>query len=210
MACRRTCTVPWQPDANTFLFPFVKFAFVNFPFMNASQAAITGHRLRSCACQCRTNRPCHWPGDLSRVPYRFVGPRVKSHMGVPEKGWVVVTPVFSSDRQRAILVRRGWVPDSWRKAAEAAAPAPERSNLSGVGVVSGGERGSSVTFANDPGSDFWQLLDPVAMVRALTPLPTCHQPLQLQRLRPCAPPLQRRPWMLQHLLLTGAHTRLPY
>lgn len=102
--------------------------------------------------------------QLTGAPCRFVGPRVKTHMGVPEKGWIVVTPVFSFDRDRAILVRRGWVPDTWRQAAARGTAEPPR--LSGVGVVSGGEKGSSVTFANDPENDFWQLLDPAAMVRS--------------------------------------------
>eukprot|EP00892_Ulva_mutabilis_P001547 jgi/Ulvmu1/11393/UM075_0055.1 len=86
-------------------------------------------------------------------------------MGVPEKGWVVVTPVFSANRQRAILVRRGWVPDTWRQATQRPGAAAEARTLSGIGVVSGGERGSAVTFANDPHNDFWQLLDPGAMAR---------------------------------------------
>lgn len=102
---------------------------------------------------------------------------------MPEKGWIVVTPVYSSDRDRAILVRRGWVPDTWRQQAAAAAAggSAEAAALSGVGVVSGGEKGSAVTFANDPENDFWQLLDPVAMVRL------CSICLQVARLHGRAP-----------------------
>lgn len=84
-------------------------------------------------------------------------------MGVPEKGWLVVTPVVSPCGTRAILVRRGWVPDSWRRQQQAGS-APEA--CSGVGVVSAGERGNSFVPANVPEAGEWFTLDVAAMVRS--------------------------------------------
>lgn len=82
-------------------------------------------------------------------------------MGVPEKGWIVVTPVYSPERSRAILVRRGWVPDSWR---QAQSWKTATINDGGVGVVSGGEIGNSFVPENKPEAGEWFTLNAAEMV----------------------------------------------
>jgi cytochrome oxidase assembly protein ShyY1 len=110
--------------------------------------------------------------------------------------WLQVTPVYSSDGKRAILVRRGWVPDTWRRQhstqahtspanpssvstsstsrswwwfsrSRKAPAAPEVAHalgVGGVGVVSRGEVGNSLTFANEPETGSWNWLDAASMV----------------------------------------------
>lgn len=99
---------------------------------------------------------------VSAAPHRFVGPRVQTRMGVPDKGWIIVTPVVSEDSQRAILVRRGWVPDAWRNDGQWRAVGP----CAGAGVVTRGEVGNSFVPANEPEAGRWFTLDPAAMVCA--------------------------------------------
>jgi cytochrome oxidase assembly protein ShyY1 len=82
-------------------------------------------------------------------------------MGVPDKGWIVVCPVLSSDKKRAILVRRGWVPDSWREDAAWRQVSP----CEGTGVVTRGEIGNAFVPANEPQEGQWFTLDAAAMVR---------------------------------------------
>jgi hypothetical protein len=105
--------------------------------------------------------------------FRYVGPRPKTSMGVPEKGWLLVTPAYSKDSSKAILVRRGWVPDSWRTSAEEklkGGGSPSRrakhsSDASGVGVVTAGERASYFVLPNEPETGSWHWIDAVSMVR---------------------------------------------
>jgi surfeit locus 1 family protein len=84
-------------------------------------------------------------------------------MGVPEKGWIQVTPVLSPNGSRVILVRRGWVPDSWRTDGLWRSD-KNPGHGSGVGVVSAGEIGNSFVPANDPKSGQWFSLKPAEMV----------------------------------------------
>ena len=85
-------------------------------------------------------------------------------MGAPEKGWIQVTPLLSNDGTRAVLVRRGWVPDRWRQ--QGRWHAVHNPTIgSGVGVVSGGEVGNSFVPDNKPEEGEWFTLDPAAMVR---------------------------------------------
>lgn len=92
--------------------------------------------------------------------FRFVGPRPRFQMGHPQRGWVLVTPVYCEDKRRAILVRHGWVPDNLRQE-----PQEMRLASSGVGVVSGGEVANSFVPENDPSSGQWFSLDVAQMVR---------------------------------------------
>ena len=116
---------------------------------------------------------------------RFVGPRPRSVMGAPEQGWVMVSPVYSASGDRAVLVRRGWVPDAWRRQGRHLAD-QQQQHSSGVGVVSNGEVGNSFVPANVPGKGEWFTLDTAEMVRT----PLLH------------PEEFLRPW--------GLHTEEPY
>jgi cytochrome oxidase assembly protein ShyY1 len=82
-------------------------------------------------------------------------------MGSPHQGWLLVTPVFSQDKRRAILVRHGWVPDEWHNN-----PEKLRLDTSGVGVVTGGEIANSFVPQNDPSSGQWFYLNVPQMVSA--------------------------------------------
>lgn len=84
-------------------------------------------------------------------------------MGIPEKGWIQVTPILSPNGSRVILVRRGWVPDSWRTEGLWRAD-KNTGHGSGIGVVSGGEVGNSFVPDNEPESEQWFTLNAAEMV----------------------------------------------
>ncbi|GLI71652.1 hypothetical protein VaNZ11_016931, partial [Volvox africanus] len=54
----------------------------------------------------------------------FVGPRPRSLPGSGiQPGYIVITPMISTDRKGVVLVNRGWVPAAWKEEAEARAAA---------------------------------------------------------------------------------------
>lgn len=81
----------------------------------------------------------------------------------------MVTPLYSKDGTRAVLVRRGWAPASWQQAGgtELLAAADQVARLDGVavGVVTNGEKGNSFVAENNGAKGEWFTLDVAAMVR---------------------------------------------
>ncbi|GIL55343.1 hypothetical protein Vafri_10892 [Volvox africanus] len=76
------------------------------------------------------NKPLH-EYDKVKVQGRFlheyslfVGPRPRSLPGSGiQPGYIVITPMISTDRKGVVLVNRGWVPVAWKEEAEARAAA---------------------------------------------------------------------------------------
>lgn len=108
------------------------------------------------------NQLVRWEGEYEHDKSMFVGPRARSSMGVTEQGWLLVTPVRSLDGKRAVLVRRGWVPDTWRAQGSWRTDCQSRA-ASGVGVITRGEAGNSFMPENNAERGEWYTINVAAM-----------------------------------------------
>ena len=96
----------------------------------------------------------------------FIGPRPRSSMGITEAGYFMVTPMYvDGDREKPLMVLRGWVPESWKKrSVEKAGMGPITSIR---GVVRYSERPSRFVPDNCPRQRDWYFVDVSGMAKAM-------------------------------------------
>mmetsp|Transcript_24818 Transcript_24818/g.64414 ORF Transcript_24818/g.64414 Transcript_24818/m.64414 type:complete len:322 (+) Transcript_24818:151-1116(+) len=111
--------------------------------------------------------PVRTSGSFQHEASLYVGPRVKSEMGTATPGYVVITPLYSPEWHKSILVNRGWVPEAWRGSPEAAQPA---GNVTVAGVIRRSEAPNAFVPDNQPGKGQWFWIDAPSMAEA------CHLP----------------------------------
>jgi surfeit locus 1 family protein len=104
-------------------------------------------------------------GEFQHDASVFVGPRVKSDMGTATPGYVVITPLYSKQWQKFILVNRGWVPEGWRNSPESQEP---KGTVDVSGVIRHSEEPNSFVPDNQPGKQQWFWIDAPSIAEA------CH------------------------------------
>ncbi len=116
-------------------------------------------------------------GTYDEAKSLFVGPRPRSSMGITEAGHFMVTPMYvGGDVDRAVMVLRGWVPDSWKRSSDRAGEREgdgERTTATTTatttirGVVRFSEKPSRFVPENCPRQGDWYYIDVPAMARAM-------------------------------------------
>lgn len=86
----------------------------------------------------------------------YVGPRVKSAMGITTPGHVIITPLQSAEWQRTVLVNRGWAPDTWRSGL---GEEGEEGVVEVSGVLRRSEQPNRFVPDNKPGDSQWFWID---------------------------------------------------
>lgn len=95
----------------------------------------------------------------------FIGPRPRSSMGITEAGYFMVTPMYVDGKaDKAIMILRGWVPESWKKRR---VDGGESSMTSIRGVVRYSEKPSRFVPENCPRQRDWYYVDVPELARSM-------------------------------------------
>ncbi|KAL3152716.1 hypothetical protein ABBQ38_012307 [Trebouxia sp. C0009 RCD-2024] len=110
----------------------------------------------------------HVQGQFDHDASLYVGPRPRSSMGSATNGYQLITPLYSSQWEKPVLVNRGWVPATWRSDAKFRQEWESKdggSSLQAVTRVS--EDPSMFVPQNNPKTGEWFWIDVPAMAASL-------------------------------------------
>ncbi|GMH39348.1 hypothetical protein BSKO_07246 [Bryopsis sp. KO-2023] len=126
--------------------------------------------------------PTSATGKFQEASSVLVGPRVRIICGIPEKGFMLITPLKSSTWDRTILVNRGWVPESWKTNEKSAQDELSEEEVRVQGVVVDSEKPSSFIPDNHPAKSTWFWVD-IPAIAAACGLPSDTPMIQAVRRR---------------------------
>lgn len=104
-------------------------------------------------------------GALDIKSSKFIGPRVRSALGITKDGYLMITPFTPSDGTPPVLINRGWVPASYKVKFDSGAPEEDGSKRCKlITTLRSSEKPSS--FVPDNTDDTWFWIDVPSLAQA--------------------------------------------